>query len=179
MITRTDILAHLERSARVGFLNGQKSYTPIRDAFVTPLTSDGAFEIYADMGATPWPRQNGGQTGSGTDSRTGAPTVGGLHEGGPITILGGNERAIVAYNRDWEVPIGIWHNAINDGKVGSLEQWAMNAGARFEQHMDYLCFNALNLGEGTTIFKGYDGLSLFNDAHIGIKIPPGPFDDSR
>lgn len=167
MITRSDVVAQLERGVRVGFLKAMKEYTPLRSAFVDETSSDGAFEIYADMGAVPWPSQNGGQTpGTATDSRTGAAQVGGLHEGGQITVLGGNERSLIVYNRGWSVPIGIYHDAINDNRVGSLEAWARNAGTRFEQHKDWLSFNALNAGEGTTYGTAYDKLSFFNDAHL-------------
>lgn len=167
MITRTDVLAHLERSARVGFLTGAKKYQPLRGAFANEPKSDGAFEIYTDMGATPWPVRNGGQTSATTDARTGQPQSGGIHEGGPVTVLGGNERGLVVYNQDWQVSIGIHHNAINDNRIGGLEEWAMNAGLRFEQHKDYLCFDALNSGEATTNYgPSYDGLSFFNDSHV-------------
>ena len=166
MIVRTDVLAHLERGMRAGFLTAQKAYVPKRSAFTREVSSDGAFEIYGDMGAVPWPRHNGGQVGTATDGRTGAPQISGLHEGGPITVLGAEERALVVYNQDWNVPVGIYHNAINDNRVGGLEEWARNAGQRFEQHQDYICFKALNDGEGTTWGRCYDGLSLYNDAHV-------------
>lgn len=168
MITRTDVLAHLEYGMRTGFLSGTKQYSPLRSGFVRETGSTGAFETYADMGALPWPRQNGGQTGSGgTDGRTGAEIAGGLHEGGPIVVLGGNERSLEVYNQDWDIPIGIYHNAINDNRVGGLEDWARSAGSRFEQHKDYLCFNALNTGDSATSAYGkcYDGQTFFSASH--------------
>jgi phage major head subunit gpT-like protein len=151
----------------MGFLKGMKEYSPLRSAFAVEPNSDGAFEVYAEMGSPPWPRLNGGQPGgTGTDARTGGAQVGGLHEGGPITVLGGNERSMTVYNQDWDIPIGVHHNAINDARIGSLEQWARTAGARFEQHKDYLCFNALNAGAGTTYGNSYDGVTFFNASHI-------------
>ena len=168
MITRQDVAAQLERGMRVGFLMGTKDYRPLRSAFVREAPSDGAFETYADMGAVPWPALVAGKQGAmGTDTRTSAPIVNQMTEGGRIIILGGNERALIVYNLDWDVPIGIWHSAINDNRVGSLDAWARGAGANFEKHMDYLCFNALNSGEATTTYgAGYDGLSFFNDSHL-------------
>jgi phage major head subunit gpT-like protein len=119
------------------------------------------------MGAVPWPAQVGGQAGlGGTDGRIGATQVSGLHEGGPITVLGGNERAMVVYPQDWTIPVGMWHNAINDGKVAGLEEWARSAGARFEQHMDYLAFAALNGGDGTTYGKCYDKQVFYYASHV-------------
>jgi len=167
MITRTDVLAHLEYGMRKGFLTAQKGYSPLRAPFCGVTQSDGAFETYADMGTVPWPSQNGGQAaGTAVDSRTNKQVVGGLHEGGPITVLGGNERGMIVYNQDWDIPIGIYHNAINDNRVGSLEAWARNAGTRFEQHKDYVAFAMLNGGDGTTYGEAYDGLSYFNDSHV-------------
>lgn len=169
MITRTDILAHLERNMRVNFLDGSKAYVPKRTAFCGEEGSDGAFETYADMGATPWPSQNGGQSGAqGTDGRTDGQQVGGLHEGGPITVLGGNERSMTVYNRDWEVSIGITHNAINDDRIGNMERWALSAGSRFEQHKDWLAFNALNTGAANTYGLCYDGQVFFSASHADI-----------
>lgn len=165
-ITRGDILAHLERAVRVGFLAGVKEYTPRRSAFTAETTSDGAFEIYANLGSAPWPIQIGGQTSSGTDGRTGGPSKGGPTAGGPITVLGTEERSNVVWNDDWSVSVAVTHNAINDDRIGELATWAQNSGSRFQQHMDYLCFSALNSGEGTTYGKCYDGLSFFNDSHI-------------
>lgn len=166
MITRTDVLAHLEASMRVGFLKAGKAYSPMRSAFCEDVTSDGAFETYADMGAVPMPALVGGQEGSqGTDGRTGAQQTGGLHEGGEITILGGNERAMIVYNQDWDIPIGIWHNAIDDNRVGNLERWARGAGVRFQQHMDKLAFAALNSGAASTYGLCYDGQVFFSASH--------------
>lgn len=167
MIQRTDVLMALERGMRAGFLIGERQYQTVRDGFVDETTSDGAFEQYGDMGATPWPTQNGGgPAGTGTDPRTGAQQVGSLHEGGPITVLGGNERSMIVHNQNWEIPIGIYHSAIDDQRVGNLEQWARNAGARFQQHMDAVCFAALNAGEGSTYGYGYDGQPFFSATHV-------------
>jgi len=152
---------------RVGFLHGLNGYTPLRSAFASEPTSDGAYEIYGDMGAVPWPSQNAGELGgAGTDARTGAAKVGDSNEGQAITVLGGNERSLFVENVDWDVPIGIYHNAINDNRVGGLEAWAQSAGSRFEQHKDYLCFDALNSGAGTTYGNSYDRVTFFNASHI-------------
>jgi len=169
MISRSDIAAHLERGIKAGFMAGQKAYTPLRSAFCGVAPSDGASETYGAMGATPWPVRNGGQTtgGQGTDARTGAPKVNGLGNGGPIQVLGGSERAIVVYNGGFEIAIGIYHDAIDDDRVGELEAWAKAGALRFEQHKDFLAFDALNQGESVTTYgAGYDGLSFFNDSHI-------------
>jgi len=167
MISRTDVLAHLERGMRVGFLKGVKGYTPLRASFTKETTSDGAFETYTDMGALPWPEEISGQSGAqGTDGRTDGQVVGGLLEGGSVTVLGGNERSMTVYNRGFDIAIGIFHDAINDNKVGSLEDWALGAGSRFEMHKDYLAFNALNSGAANTYGLCYDGLVMFSASHV-------------
>jgi len=168
MITRKDIAAHLEKNIRTGFLLGSKDYSPLRSSFCGEKSSDGAFEQYADMGATPWPVQNAGKAGAGgTDSRTGGPQVNALDEGGSVQIVGGEERALVVYNLDWEIGIGVTHNAINDDRAGDLEAWARGASANFEKHKDYEAFRALNSGEATTSFgAGYDGQAFFSASHV-------------
>ena len=169
MITRNDVTAHLERGMRVGFLSGRRDYASLRDRISRTVESDGAFETYVDMGAHPWPKHNGGQVGQGADDqRTDAPVTGGLLDPQEVAIVGANEKALIVYNRDWDVTIGITHNAINDNNVGSLETWAMDAGASFEKHMDYLCFTALNTGASASSDFGacYDGLPLFSASHV-------------
>ena len=168
MITRKDIAAHLEKNIRTGFLAGSKGYTAKRGAFCKDVPSDGAFETYGDMGSTPWPTQNSGKAGSGgTDGRTGAPVNGSMNAGQQVTVLGGEERSLIVYNIDWEVTIGIYHNAIDDDRAGDLESWAKTAALNFEKHKDFKAFEALNTAEATTTLgPGYDGLSLINDAHI-------------
>lgn len=167
MITRSDIAAHLERSVRVGFLAGGKEYRPLRSPFVREVPSDGAFESYADMGMLPWPIQNAGMMGAGgTDSRTGATVTNRMSGGRQITIIGGQEKSMIVYNTDWEIAIGIEHNAIDDDKVGDLEAWARGAASNFEKHKDYLAFSALNSGAASTYGNAYDGLTFFNDSHV-------------
>lgn len=168
MITRTDILAHLEYGVRTGFLTGQKDYNPVAIPFARVASSDGAFETYSDLGASPWPRQNGGQVGpQGLNAQNNAVVTGGLHEGGPTMIFGGNEHAIQVYNTPWDVAIGIYHTAIDDDKVGGVLEWANNAGRRFAEHKDYLCFNALTQGASLTSDYGntFDQKALFSSTH--------------
>lgn len=168
MITRKDIAAHLEKNIRTGYLLGTKQYSPRRSPFCRDVPSDGAFEEYTDMGVAPWPVQNAGKVGSGgTDGRTGAPVNGQYNMGNQIQILGGEEQALVVYNVDWEITIGITHNAIDDDRAGDLETWARSAAINFEKFKDYKAFQALNTAAATTtIGPCYDALSLLNDSHI-------------
>lgn len=167
MINRSDIAIHLERSIRTGFLVGKKEYSPVSKPFVRETPSDGAFETYGDMGVTPWPVGNAGKQGAaGTDSKLKAPKVNQMTGSTQIQILGGEEKGLVVYNVDWEVAIGITHNAIDDDRIGDIEAWARTAGANFERHKDFLVFDALANGAATTKYGAcYDGLSFFNAAH--------------
>ena len=158
----------LEASVRQGFLMGTKEYQPKRSAFVREVPSDGAFELYGDMGTPPWPVQNAGKQGiGGTDSRTGATAVNTIDEGGQVTSVDGEERGLIVRNVDWEIVIPIYHNAINDQRTKSLEVWARGAAQSFEKHKDFLAFDALNKGEATTTYgAGYDALAYFSGSHV-------------
>ncbi len=167
MITRKDILAHLERGVRTEFLLGSKGYVQKRAAFCQDKTSDGAFEDYVALGAAPWPVQNAGALGSGgTMAETGARKTGRINEGESITIVGTEEQAIRVYNADFQVAIGITHNAINDDRTGKLMDWARGAGQNFQKHMDFLAFDSLEKGDGTTYGVAYDGLNFFSNSHV-------------
>ena len=173
MINRSDIAIHLEKSIRTGFLVGKNDYAPLRSPFTREVPSDGAFETYGDMGSTPWPYQNAGKPGAaGTDPRLGAPRVNDMTSGHQIQIIGGAEKGMIVYNVDWEIALGITHNAIDDDRAGDLEAWAKSAGSNFEKHKDFLAFDALNSGGAITNYgAAYDGLSFFNDAHVDAGEP--------
>lgn len=167
MITRTDIAAHLEQSVRLGVLKGAEGYVPLRNQFCGELPSDGAYELYTDMGDVPMPQLTGGKQGAaGTDSRTGAPVNGQMGVSVPGAFGSAGERSTLVYNLDWTIEIPIEHNAIEDDRAGDLEAWARSAMANFEKHKDKMAFQALNLG-ATTTFLGncYDGVPLFSASH--------------
>ena len=167
MITRSDIAAHLERGIRTGWLLARGDYSRLTAAFVGERPSDGAFEDYADLGTTPWPLQRGGKLGaSGTHGETGAVKVGDFGAGGALSIIGAPEQAMRVANVDFDIGIGIEHNAINDDRSGDLEAWARSARVQFDRHRDFLVFDALNQGAGTRYGNGYDNLTFFNALHI-------------
>lgn len=166
MITRKDILNHLERGVRTDFLVGMKGYTPRRAPFCKDNTSDGAFETYVALGASPWPVGNAGKTGSaGTDADTGAQITGRMNSGRQITVVGTEEQAIKVVNLDWEIAIGVTHNAINDDRTNELTDWARSAGQNFQKHMDYLAFQMLETGDVGTYGLCYDGQYFFDSDH--------------
>ena len=66
---------------------------------------------------------------------------------------------------DFEIAIGLTHNAINDDRTGKLMEWARGAGQNFQKHMDFLAFDALEKGDGTTYGVCYDGSDFFDNDH--------------
>lgn len=168
MITRTDVAKMLDYNVRAGFLRGTREYQPLRAAFVGTQQSTGAFESYADLGDVPWPSQNAGKMGPNGQGADGHSQVTNqVTMGRGVAVIGGEERAMIVYNVDFEVTTAVTHNAINDVRVGNLEEWARGAGRNFEKHQDYLSFDALNKGTLTTTYGAcYDGLSFFNALHV-------------
>lgn len=170
MITPSDISGRLHYGVRSGFFGGQKEYEPKRKAFVREVTSTGSFETYSDLGAYPWPQQNGGQNGPGaTDGHV--IVDGGLQMGESPTFQSVEEQALRIFNRPWDIPFKISNNAIMNDRVGDLLAWARKAGKRYEQHKDWLAFNMLEIGAASTAATalygfGYDGLPLISSAHV-------------
>lgn len=142
-IFRQDLGKQLEYGVKAGFLKGQKTYTPVRAAFVQETTSTGKFEEYSDVGTVPMP----------------------VDYDDMVQVRGTHEVNLTITNKDYEITIGISHNAINDDRVGNMETWARQAGRNFEKHMDKLCFQALNAGDAATYGLVYDGKYLFSDTH--------------
>ena len=142
-IFRNDVAQSLEYGVRTGFLKGQKTYAPVRSAFVRETTSTGKEEDYSDVGTVPMP----------------------VAYDDMVSVRGTHEVSLTITNKDYEITIGISHNAINDNRVGNLDTWARQAGRNFEKHMDKLCFLALNAGDGSTYGLCYDSQNLFSASH--------------
>ena len=142
-IFRNDIAQRLNYGVRSGFLKGQKTYAPVRSAFVRETTSTGKQEDYSDVGTVPMP----------------------VAYDDMVQVRGTHEVSLTITNKDYEITIGIAHNAINDDRVGDLDTWARQAGRNFEKHMDKLCFLALNAGDASTYGLCYDGQNLFSASH--------------
>lgn len=142
-IYRSDIAQHLEYGVRTGFLKGQKTYAPVRQAFVRETTSTGKKEDYSDIGTVPMP----------------------VAYDDMVQVRGAHEVSLSITNKDYEITVGVSHNAINDNRVDNIETWAQQAGRNFEKHMDKLCFLALNGGDGSTYGTCYDSQNLFSASH--------------
>jgi len=143
MIVRTDIAKSLEYGAKAQFLEGRNLWTPTRELIADPVTSTGKDETYVGLDDPPMPREAVDQ----------------------VVLRGLAERGITIVNKDWETTLPVSHNAINDDRVGHVVPWMKKAGMRFEQHMDKLCWQALNGGDGTTYGLCYDGNEFFDAAH--------------
>lgn len=143
-IYRQDLAKQLEYGIRTGFLKGRKAYAPVRSAIAIETQSTGKEETYSDVGTISMPQET-----------TDKPAIRGMHEVN-VTVT----------NKDWDITVGVTHNAINDNRVGNIETWAQQAGRQFERHMDKLCFQALNAGDSDTYGKAYDGKNFFANDHV-------------
>jgi len=143
MIVRTDIAKSLEYGGRAQFLEASRAWLSKRASIAAPATSAGKEETYLGLGAHPMP----------------------VLARGEAMVRGLNERSITIKNEDWEVTLGVTHNAINDDRVKHVLPWMRSAGARFEQHMDIRCFKALDAGDADTYGLCYDGNEFFDAAH--------------
>lgn len=142
-IYRQDIANHLNYGVRTGFLKGQKTYSPVRSAFVRETTSTGKQEDYSDVGTVPMP----------------------VSYDDMVQVRGTHEVNLTITNKDFEITLGVSHNAINDNRIDNIDTWARQAGRNFEKHMDKLCFLALNAGDASTYGLCYDGKNLFANDH--------------
>lgn len=142
-IYRTDVANMLAYGVKTNFLKGMTDYMPLRTAFTRETTSTGKSETYADVATVPMPSET-----------VGMPIVHGAHD---VTIS--------VTNKHYDITIAITHDAINDNRVGGLEEWARQAGLNYERHKDKLCFQALNAGDTSTYGLCYDGQNYFSNSH--------------
>lgn len=147
MIVRSDIAKSLEYGGKAQFLEGRGAWPLQRNLIASPATSTGKKEMYLGLGAHPMP----------------------IEARDRVVIRGLAEKYIEIENKDWEVTLAVSHNAINDDRVGHVLPWMRSAGSRFEQHMDKLCFQALDAGDGTTYGLCYDGQYYFDVDHADAK----------
>lgn len=68
--------------------------------------------------------------------------------------------------KDFEITVGISHNAVKDDQTGTLEQKCRAAGSNFQLHISNQAFKALNDGDGTNFGLCYDGLNMFSNSHV-------------
>ena len=143
MIVRTDIAKSLEYGGRAQFLEASRAWPSTRALIAAPAVSTGNEETYLGLGAHPMP----------------------VKARGEAMVRGLNARSITIVNEDWEVTLGVSHNAINDDRVGHVLPWMRSAGMRFEQAMDKRCYQALDAGDASTYGLCYDGHEFFDTVH--------------
>jgi phage major head subunit gpT-like protein len=143
MIVRSDVAQSLVYGSKAQFLSGRQSWPSKRSLIAAEAPSTGKSEKYVGLGAQPMP----------------------IEARDKIVPRGLVEHALEIVNKDWETTLGVSHDAINDDRVGHVLPWMMKAGQRFEQHMDKLCFQAMNAGDAATYGLCYDGLYYFSASH--------------
>jgi phage major head subunit gpT-like protein len=139
-----NVPTHLLVAARTGFLetssNPDPAYAPIAEVInMTAKSID-----LVDLGSAPMPSRNRGKP----------------------TLRDFIERKMTVTPLDWDITVGISHNAVRDDQTGTLDRKVRNAGANFQRHIAQQAFKALNDGDGTNFGLCYDGLSFFNDSHV-------------
>ena len=140
-----NIPQHLLVAARTGFLTTATPAVPAYAPIAQTITMDAKSIDLVDLGASPMPMASIGRTQKQSFI----------------------EKTLTVKPKDWEITVGISHNAVKDDQTGTLEQKCRAAGSNFQLHISNLAFQALNDGENSTTFGlGYDGLSFFNDSHI-------------
>lgn len=136
---------HLVVAARTGFLTTAAPAVPAYAQIAETIVMDAKSIDLVDLGAAPSPVQSKGRTQKRDFI----------------------EKAMTITPKDWEITVGISHNAVSDDRTGSLLRKVRSAGEQFQLHIANQAFKALNDGDATTNFgAGYDGLSLFNSSHV-------------
>lgn len=135
---------HLLVAARSGFLATAAPKVPAYSQIASTFIMDAKSVDLVDIGAAPMPLRNKGRA----------------------TVQEMIEKTMAITPLDWDITVGISHNAVQDDQTGQLERKARSAGANFQRHMGQQAFKALNDGDGTNFGLAYDGNELFDDAHV-------------
>jgi len=140
-----NVPGHLETAARVGFLAAVAQVELPWQRFTRVLDMGAKSIDLVDLGAAPMPTENKGRT----------------------QVRDFIEKKLVVAPKDWDITVSLSHNAIQDDQTATLENKVRAAGENFQRHMNNIAFDAINVGNATTVYGAcYDGLSFFNDAHV-------------
>lgn len=137
--------SHLLVAARTGFLATAQPAVPAFAPIATQLDMTAKSIDLVDLGATPMPTRTKGRP----------------------QLQDFIEKKLTVTPLDWDITVGISHNAVKDDQTGVLDRKVRNAGANFQKHIALQAFKALNDGDATTNFgAGYDGLAMFSNSHV-------------
>lgn len=140
----SSVPGHLIVGAKAGFLQSFMAATPQWQRIAQMINLGAKSTDMVDLGAAPMPKK----------SRSG------------YTQQDFIEKKLTVTPEDWDITVHISRNAIDDDQTGLLDTRVKQAGERFQQHFDKLCFSALNGGDGTTYGLAYDGNELFDNSHV-------------
>jgi len=76
------------------------------------------------------------------------------------------EKALQITAKDWEIVVGISHNAIQDDQTGDLNRKVRGAGEGFQTWINSESFQALNDGDTVNYGKCYDDLYFYSNSHV-------------
>lgn len=136
---------HLVVAARTGFLAAAAPAVPAYDPIAKIVPMDAKSLDLVDLGDAPMPVEAKGRTQKRAFI----------------------EKMLSVKPKDWEITVGLSHNAMKDDQTGSLESKVRSAGENFQMHISNQAFKALNDGDATTNFGAcYDGGAFYANAHI-------------
>lgn len=145
----TLVPSHLVVGARTGFLTALQSATALPYQRIAQTITMGAKSLeLADLGGAPMPTKNRGRA----------------------QVQEFVEKKLTIKPVDWDITVSLSHDAMMDDQTGELERKVRAAGENFNKHLNNIAFGVLDDGDtaaATSIYgMGYDGLPLFDDAHI-------------
>jgi len=146
MATSGNVPQHLVVGARTGFLTGLAQTTPPAWQRVASLINMSAAALdLVDLGAAPMPVEDLSHT-----------------------VQDFIEKSLTVKPRDWNLIVGITHNAMQDDQTGRLMSRFMAAGQNFQRHLNNRVFTVLNAGDSQTYGACYDTQDFFDSDHADL-----------
>jgi len=137
---------HLISIAKTGFLTAPRKPVPAYAPIAKLVQMTEKNQKLVDLGAAPMPQRSRGR-----------PNFDDFIE-----------KVLAIEPVDFNIPVKISRNAVNDDQTGVLLERARLAGANYDRFYAQQAFKTLNDGDDSTIINsvGYDGLPLFSSVHV-------------
>ena len=135
---------HLVIGAKTGFLAALPTIVQPYQEIASVVQMNAKTITFTDLGASPWPVESKGQN----------------------QVQDFTEKALAVTAKDWEITVGISHNAIQDDLTGTLNSKVRGAGEGFQGWINQEVFQALNDGDTINYGLAYDGLDFFSASHF-------------
>lgn len=139
-----NVPTHLLAAARTGFLTTAMAPNQPYEPIARVLDMNAKSIDLVDIGGAPMPVRSRGRT----------------------QVQEFIEKKLTVTPLDWDITVGISHNAVKDDQTGTLEAKCRSAGDNFQKHISQQAFQALNDGDGTNFGLCYDGLNFYSNSHV-------------